>query len=346
LKRFLVNSLKIAISVGILAYLVMDANSKGDFAVLLGRDKQWGALAGAAVLCFLAVLITLVRWYYLIRALDLPIRFQDALRLGFLGYLFNMSPVGIVGGDLLKAVMLARNYPGRRAEAAATVFFDRAIGLYVLFVVASVAVFFTGMGRCPNATIQAVCSATLAVTGIGTLGMGAMLIPGLTNGRASALMARLPYLGGLAKQLLTAVRMYRRNVGVLVGSVLLTILVHSFNAAGMYLIASGLYRDPHSLGAHFVITPLAHATGVLPISIGPFEAALGELYAAAPLPDGRFLQGSGRGLVVALGYRLITLLIAAVGVGYYVSSRQELAEAMRSADEMEAAGQSLTAPPA
>ena len=47
-----------------------------------------------------------------------------------------MSPltaqvVGIVGGDVLKAYMLARHAPDRKAEAVATVFVDRIIGLEV-----------------------------------------------------------------------------------------------------------------------------------------------------------------------------------------------------------------------
>ena len=59
------------------------------------------------------MLLTFIRWYYLVRALDLPFTLREALRLGFLGYLFNLMPMGIVGGDLLKAVMLGPAAPGR-----------------------------------------------------------------------------------------------------------------------------------------------------------------------------------------------------------------------------------------
>ena len=44
-----------------------------------------------------------------------------------------------------KAVFIAREQHGKRAEAVATVVIDRLIGLYVLFVVASVAALWTGM---------------------------------------------------------------------------------------------------------------------------------------------------------------------------------------------------------
>ena len=88
----------------------------------------------------MAVLLTFVRWWYLVRALAIPLRFSDSIRIGFWGYLFNFLPLGIVGGDVVKTVMLDHEYPRNRAKALASVLVDRVIGLYVLFVVASVAI--------------------------------------------------------------------------------------------------------------------------------------------------------------------------------------------------------------
>ncbi len=61
---------------------------------------------------FCAVSLTFVRWYLLVRALGLHFRLLDAFRLGFLGYLFNFVSVGSVGGDLFKAIFIAREQPG------------------------------------------------------------------------------------------------------------------------------------------------------------------------------------------------------------------------------------------
>ncbi len=41
----------------------------------------------------------------------------------------------------------------------------------------------------------------------------------------------------------------------------------------------------------------------------------------------------GQGLVVALAYRIITLLFALLGVRYYFSNRREMAEVMHEAEE-------------
>jgi hypothetical protein len=69
----------------------------------------------------------------------------------------------------------------------------------------------------------------------------------------------------------------------------------------------------------------------VPINLGPFEFVLDALYAAIPLPDGRHMT-PGQGLVVALGYRVITVLIAAIGLCYYLGSRSEVAEVMHEAE--------------
>ena len=89
MKKITITLLKIGVSVAILAYLVRDARQNEAFSSLMGRSKSWGVLGLALVACFSAVLLTLVRWHYLVRALDLPFTRKEALRLGFLGYLFN-----------------------------------------------------------------------------------------------------------------------------------------------------------------------------------------------------------------------------------------------------------------
>ncbi len=78
-----------------------------------------------------ALLLTFVRWYILVRAVDLPFRLTDAIRLGFIGFFFNTLMPGAVGGDAIKAWFLAREQK-RRTTAVATVIMDRAIALWAL----------------------------------------------------------------------------------------------------------------------------------------------------------------------------------------------------------------------
>jgi uncharacterized protein (TIRG00374 family) len=332
LKKVLITVLKISVSVAIIAYLVHDAQKNEAFSNLAKQPKNWFILTLALVACTSAVLLTLTRWYYLVRALDLPFTFKEAMRLGFLGYLFNLAPMGIVGGDLLKAVMLARQQKKREAEAVASVAVDRLIGLYMLFVVAAVAILATGYWDSPYANIRIMCKAVLSLTVVATGVIALLLLPGVTHTWLSRYIVSIPYVGRPIWQVMDALWMYRQKPIVLVISALMSVGVHSIFCLGIFLIASGLFQPVPSLKMHFVISPLSAATGVLPLPVGPLEYVLDRLYLYAQMPGGATMT-AGQGLVVALGYRLITVLIAAVGICYYLASRQEVSAVLHEVEE-------------
>jgi glycosyltransferase 2 family protein len=346
LKNFIITSLKIVVSGAIIAWLVWDAAKTklmwdpatktmvpvNVFDNLVHQPKHWGMLTAALGFCLLATLLTFVRWWYLVRTLDIPCRFRDGLRISFWGYLFNLAPLGIVGGDLVKAVMLARDHRGMRARAVASVVVDRVVGLYLLFVVASAAILLTGFWRINDEILYKICLATFLTTGIGTLGIAVMFIPGLTDGRGTRALGRIPRIGPTIESLIGAVRTYRRRPGMLLFTSLMSIGVHCSNAVGCYLIACGLPGAVLSLSKHFVIMPLSAVMGVIPLPMGPFEGVLEFLYTRVP---SEVVIGKGQGLIVALTFRLMTLIIAAMGLCYYFGNRRELAEVIHEAEEPE-----------
>ena len=64
-----------------------------------------------------------------------------------------------------------------------------------------------------------------------------------------------------------------------------------------------------------------------------YKYVLDFLYAHVPVEGPTIVEGQG--LVVALTYRLITLLIAALGIFYYLGNRREMAEVIHEAEEEE-----------
>jgi len=328
---------KYGVSLAIVAWLIWDARGNQLFATLLHSRKDWGLLALAWLACFAAVAATFVRWFLLVRALDLPFTPRDAFRLGFLGYLFNFVSFGGVGGDLIKAVFIARQMPGRRAEAVATVVIDRLIGLYCLFILAALALCCTGQFASPIPEVQGIARFTLACTGLGGLALVVVLVPGVTNGRLSEALGRLPRIGTILRKLITAVRIYRSRLAVLAAAGMLSLAVHALNAIGIYLAARGILPRAPSLADHFVAVPLAMVTGVLPLPVGglgAFEGVLEFLYRR--IPAGLAAE-KGMGLLAAFAYRLVTVAIAAVGMGYYLAGRREVASLVQAAEQESAA---------
>ncbi|MHC4178978.1 MAG: lysylphosphatidylglycerol synthase transmembrane domain-containing protein, partial [Planctomycetota bacterium] len=245
MKKFLITLLKIGIPVAILAYLFWQASHDDAFKKLQSQYREfgfdWGLLVAAWACCATAVLITLVRWHYLVRALEIPLSLNDALRIGLMGYLFKLAPMGIVGGDLLKAVMLAQRQRERRAQAFATVAADRVIGLYMLFVVASVAIVLTDFVNHHVREIRVISWGTLAMTVVATMAIVALFIPGASGGRITRSLSNMRYVGPSLQHLIEAMRMYRRKVHVLIVAAAMSVGVHSLFTMGIYLITIGFY---------------------------------------------------------------------------------------------------------
>jgi len=325
LRKLLVGLLKVGLSLAIVVYLIVQAKQDRAFAELAERPKNWPLLVLAAAICGLAVVLTHIRWCYLVRALDLPFRLSEAFRLGFLGYLFNLAPTGIVGGDVLKGVMLGRHHRGSRAKVLASVLVDRLLGLYVLFVMASVAILTTRFWRL-DPQIHSICMATLLLTVVGAMGLMLLFVPGFTGGWLTHQLRRAGRIGHYSEQALLAVRIYKHRPRTLLLATLMSFAVQSLFVFGAYFIAMGLFEHVPSLDAHFVVVPLSSSMGVVPLPFGPFELVLEFLYVHAGMPP-------HQGLIVALGYRLVTVLIAVVGVFYFLAGRREVVESIHAAED-------------
>lgn len=336
MKRFLVNFLKFAISAAIIGWLMAkayrDAGEKN--LDLFAASNNWG-LIGLAWLAFLANLIlTIIRWHLLVVALDIPFRLRDAFRLGFLGYLFNFVSLGSVGGDVFRAIFIARETPQHRAEAVATVLLDRIIGLYILFVMASCCIVYKQLWSSTATETRVIANVTLIATVVGFCGIVVLLVPGFTTGALSEALGRLPRIGPTVTKLIWAVRIYRRKLWVMFWASVLTVGVHTLSTLGIYALAIGIEGEAPSLGAHFIIVPLSMVASAVPLplmGLGAFEAALELLYRQVPSTTKISTLGV---LKVAFWYRIITILNAAIGAVYYLGARREVAEVWHEATEV------------
>ena len=334
MKRLVITLLKVAVSAAIIGWLVYKytrGTENGNvFRNLVEhwKDWDWWMLAAATAACTVAVLITFVRWWYLVRALGIPCRLLDAIRISFWGYLFNFAPLGIVSGDLLKAVILDHEHPQHRAKAVASVLVDRVIGLWVLFVFLTATILLTGFywRYFADALLRGTCDSVFAVTAGSTIGLALLMAPEQHIGWLIRLMGRIPRVGPPLESLARAVRMFRHEPMVLSLSSLATVGVHGLFALGVYFIACGLPGGHPSLADHLVAMPTSAATQVIPVPLGPLEGTLDAFYNRTKIVGPPITPGQG--FVVALAYRLVTVLIAVFGLPFYFLNRREMAEVM------------------
>ena len=331
-RKILIALLKYGVSLGIIAYLVWQAQNGQAFAQLAQQPKDWPMFAAAWACCMLSLAFTMIRWHGLVRALDMPFAMRDAFRLGFLGYLFNFVSFGAVGGDVVKAIALVREQPKHRAEAVATVLVDRIVGLYALLVFASICVIALGQLNSPDDQLRTICISAIIATAVMTVGMAVLMMPAVTRKLSDWKPFGSEKAGHLVRRLAGALGMYRQKPGVLAAAMLYSFGVHGSLTICMYLISRGLPGNAPDLLGHFIAVPLSLVTGVLPLPVnglGAFEGVLDYLYSVVPSP---VVVDKDQGLLVALVYRLITIAAAMVGVVFYLLHRKEMADILHSAE--------------
>ncbi len=194
----------------------------------------------------------------------------------------------------------------------ATIFVDRACGLYGLLILAAGALWISDLPQ-QSTEIYVVAEIIYAVAIAGTVGLAVLLTIG--PARLARSHIRVGKIDHILHQFAEAEELYWNRKGRLLIVGLLGILVHVVYALGLSLAAHGLFSDAPSLAKHLVIAPLACIAGALPLTpggLGSFELAMTVLYDLVS-PQ----HAHGRGLLVALFYRVVTISVAGVGLILY-----------------------------
>ncbi len=328
----LIGLLKIVVPLALVVWLCHHVWNEHPEAIRTLRDGEVRIdLLFAAFACILAAHLTSIfRWHQLLRALMIRIRLMDTLRLGFLGQLFSFVSLGQVGGDLFKAVFIARERSDRRAAAVATIMVDRACGLYGLLVMTTLALLASNVGAM-NDQVAAIAKMTYLLTIVGGIVIILALTPSIANSPLAYRLTEIPLVGRLFAKGLSALRLYQRQPRVLFTVGLMSLMIHSLLAVGIFLIARSIYPQTPTLLDHFVISPLACVAGALPIApagLGTFELALTYLYDLLSPPDAQ-----GRGILIAILFRPTTLIVASIGVVFYWLNHREVQKVLRQTEE-------------
>lgn len=324
-----IGSLKILCGVVLIGLLAWQASQADGFARLALGTKDFGLLAIALALVVSSVVMTFVRWWLVAAAAEVPMSFAESLRFGAIGFAMNFVALGNIGGDVVKAALLARGRPGRRAVAVTTVMVDRLIGLFGLLLFASGAILISGAlfsdsasSQVPTA-VKLLCQSTLMVTAIAIACVALAIAPGKIAQRLVLGLSRLPVirssqaLSHVAEKVAKACDLYQRHLGRLAGALVIGLCCDGLFILSFYMVARGLPMASPGLIPHFFIVPLGLIAGAVPISpngLGTVEATVEMLYRSF----GTDIQ-PGDGALVAFGHRLVMLMAGTAAVVYYVA---------------------------
>ena len=324
LRRWAIQGALFALALGLLAWTVW--GNRAQIQQVLANRPDPGRLALAFVLYMGALLLTFVRWHRLVRALDLPFRFRDALRLGFIGNVFNLVIPGAVGGDLIKAAFLCREQ-AKKTQAVASMVIDRGVGLLGLFLLAGLA----GLFELPQAVpeVRGLIGLAWLAVAAGVAGLAVLFTPALYRPLFRLLPAH-GRLNAIAHEFVELASLYRERIGVVLLAAALAVAGHLLFVLAFTLVDQALFPgSAPSVARHLVITPLVLFTTAVPLPMGALgltEKASEAIFKLIEFPGGA---------VAMMGYRVITYLAALVSALVYFANAAQVRSLRSQAEELE-----------
>lgn len=272
-----VNLLKIAISLGLLALLVWKVGWRETWETVSQIDPRY--LLAAWTIYVFSMLLRGYRWQVLLQIQRLTVPLSRLVTLYFIGTFFNsVLPTGF-GGDVVRMLELTKA-SHQRAKAVGTVLVDRLTGFVVLFAMATVALPFSY-----QLIPVPVTAMILIITALTFLGVWLAL-----SDRVWRWIHRLPLVRNLLEQ--PRVQHFRSSIAAyrtpaianaLLASLLFNVLLMVIN----YLIALGL-GVRISLWYFLIFIPVISFLLALPVSfsgLGVREGGYVLLFAQAGVPS-------------------------------------------------------------
>ncbi|MEM9364905.1 MAG: lysylphosphatidylglycerol synthase transmembrane domain-containing protein [Planctomycetota bacterium] len=328
------NALRLTLPAGIIVFLLWRLEPE-DWNAIQEHSIGWPRLLGAFCIALIAIATSYMRWWILVLAQGIRLSVLEAFRISAICFLLSFVSVGSVGGDLFKAVFLAKRSPGKKVASIASVFVDRATGLYGLFVVVAAGLWlrersdsfeFAGLG------IEQYQWIVLGLLVGATMALLLLVLGGKTVDRLVQSAESWPLVGSVIRHAAPPLRTFHEHPGALLCSLALSVVVQSLLVVSFDQISGALGSEPPTLSEHFVIVPLSMLASALPITpggVGVLEAALEALYSIVParVPD-------VSGTLVGLFFEFVKLAIAMVGTAFYWTAGREVRESLDAADAL------------
>jgi uncharacterized protein (TIRG00374 family) len=324
-KGFIVTVAKIATAGAIILFIV---TRKIDWAELLTnlRGISKTSLAVYWGLFLAGMFISSRRWQTLVRVHIGGVRYGEIVRFYFIGHFFNNIMLGSMGGDIVKAYLLAKRASTQKEEAVITVIADRLVGFSSIFGIGLV-------GLCINSrdeTLRPVIMLFLAFFFAVFLGMIAIFQKNMLRKIPlfHRLLHKLPF-EATVRRLYEAFYAYRFNKGAVARAFLLSCGMQMLNIYIIFGIAHLLGIDELAFTRLFLFVPLIGVIMSVPITPagwGTGELAYCELFGTVGV-------GWGEALALGLMVRAVVISWSLVGGILYAFPGRRIAPAAFSQKE-------------
>ena len=328
LKKPLLLILRIAVTAGLIAYLVLTGTIKLD-KIKLSEIKLGMFFLGLS-LFFIIGIIGTVRWRILIKAQGIDLDFFTSFKLTFVGWFFNIAMPGSTGGDLIKAYYAATIKPDKKTGAVTSVFVDRGIGLFAMVFFAFVALLANLSYVLANPTLKTVLYIVISLLFMVALFFAVFMSKRVRHSRfVTRFVEKMP-LGRTIEKIYDALYLYRSHKRAVIWTFVLSLGAHFIMVVSNFCFALALdMKDAHFIYFLFLI-PVGTFIDAVPISIagiGVGEGAYSWLFGSMGKAD--------IGFMTAVLMHLGKMLWAVFGAIFYITNRKTIEKARKRIAESE-----------
>ncbi len=298
-RPWLANAVGVILAFSLLGLAIYQ--NRVELAKVFAKPVDLRFFAVGLVIYLIALLITFTRWFLLVRVQGIPFTLRDAIRLGFIGNVFNLVIPGAVGGDVIKAAYLGRMQPERKPQAWASMVIDRILGLLGLFLLAGVAGLTTWNSA--NGQVRTLVALVWGALLIGFVGLAVLFSPSLYR-PLNRLVAGRGKVEGVVVKLEAIGMVYRRKIGTVVAMLFVAVFCHSLYVLAFYTASLALFDSMPTLAQHYLMVPLALFTTAVPLPFGALglsEQISGQLFQMVQHVDGAVAMMAFRVLMYASG---------------------------------------------
>lgn len=279
---------RLIIAVLLLAWLVRSGTL--DFAALKIFFEHPALMVANLAVFMGTYLIAAVRWRLLLHSAGIRLSFGRAVQLTLTAAFFNVVAPGNIGGDVVKAIYVARDQPpALRPRVVLVAFLDRLLAVAGLV---AVAVMLNVGTRLVSGSSQlgepTTAIAVLALVTLVLPAAGLVLVRRFAK-RSEGSAASSSRIGKLLDRVLAAVRLVSERPGPLTVGLGLSIVIHLCGIIWFSMVASAVLDQHVSVAQMAAVYPLGMLSVILPISYAGFgvgHVAFQQLFTMIGLSGG------------------------------------------------------------
>jgi glycosyltransferase 2 family protein len=280
---------KVLVGTALITWLVRSGSL--DFSKLGILIRKPGVLALDIGVFAMASVVGALRWRTLLSLAKVSVPFGRLLQLQLTSLFFNVVIPGNVGGDVVKALYVARGeHPSKRTTILLIGFVERLVGLAGLVFVASVVTLMRGPALWADPQLRQLAMAVGVLGALTLLGPLAFIVLMRTAGeRLDKWTSGTSRISALLNQLVAALRLLASGPRQLLTALALSMMTHAA-AIGLFTVLTRVILDRDvAYSAVATVFPLGILAMVVPISpagVGVGHAAFDWLFDTIGLTGG------------------------------------------------------------